>query len=69
MDKDKFKKIRRLIDWLGIVVSAAMVFYVDSIALKVILGATAIISLGFVLFKVDDRLERFIYNRSVKKVR
>lgn len=64
---DKTRKYRRVIDWVGIVISVAMIFIVTSITTKIILGALAVLSIAFIVFKMDERIERMILRRMVSR--
>lgn len=69
MTQNKWRKIRQIIDWSGIIISVGFMFYVDSLVLKILLGGGAILSLLFIVFEADKKLERFILTRFSKRLK
>lgn len=65
--KERGRKIRNILDWSGIIISVGFMFYVDSFTLKMFLGGGAILSLLFMFFEADKKLERLILGRFSKK--
>lgn len=63
----KLKKARRALDWIGIIGSVVAIFFVDGWGMKLTLAGLAALSLWFTLKRMDERLEKAIHGRLVKK--